>query len=82
MILLLPIHSHHLPSPPAMPSFPTGCSVRMLSSLRSGPDGSMDQAVEGLALEYRLALLIFIVGLIFFYLSASFFVWMEDIEVC
>ena len=54
----------------------------MLSSLRSGPDGSMDQAVEGLALEYRLALLIFIVGLIFFYLSASFFVWMEDIEVC
>uniref|UniRef100_A0A6T9HAG4 Uncharacterized protein n=1 Tax=Haptolina ericina TaxID=156174 RepID=A0A6T9HAG4_9EUKA len=46
-----------------------------------GPDGSMDQAVEGLALEYRLALLIFIVGLIFFYLSASFFVWMEDIEL-
>ena len=29
-----------------------------------GPDGSMDQAVEGLALEYRTALMIFLFGLV------------------
>ena len=40
----------------------------------------MDQAVEGLALEYRTALLIFFTGLLFFYLSATFFVFMEDFE--
>ncbi|KAL1524253.1 hypothetical protein AB1Y20_019158 [Prymnesium parvum] len=43
-----------------------------------GPDGSMDQAVEGLALEYRTALIIFFSGLVLFYLSATIFVLLED----
>jgi len=43
-----------------------------------GPDGSMDQAVEGLALEYRMAIIVFLTGLFCFYLSATVFVMLED----
>mmetsp|Transcript_8900 Transcript_8900/g.14912 ORF Transcript_8900/g.14912 Transcript_8900/m.14912 type:complete len:406 (-) Transcript_8900:419-1636(-) len=39
-----------------------------------GPDGSMEQAVEGLALEYRLIFVIFFLGLLFFYISACLYV--------
>jgi hypothetical protein len=39
-----------------------------------GPDGSMERAVEGLALEYRLTFLTFTLGVLAFYVSASIFV--------
>lgn len=41
----------------------TSCMLGPGLALR-GPDGSMDQAVEGLALEFRSALLIFLGGLV------------------
>ena len=39
-----------------------------------GPDGSVEQAVEGLALEFRLTFVIFFLGLFSFYLSAMLYV--------
>ena len=39
-----------------------------------GPDGSMEQAVEGLALEFRFTFVIFFLGLSFFYVSAMLYV--------
>lgn len=42
-----------------------------------GPDGAMDQAVEGLALEYRLSFLLFIGGLIAFYMVSTVFLMLD-----
>lgn len=55
----------------------TCCSMFGPGLALRGPDGAMDQAVEGLALEFRLLFLIFIFGLILFYLSASIFICLD-----
>lgn len=39
-----------------------------------GPDGSMERAVEGLALEYRITFVTFCLGVFSFYVSASLYV--------
>ena len=48
----------------------TWCSMLGPGLALRGPDGSMDQAVEGLALEYRVIFLLFAAGLLCFYTSA------------
>ena len=45
-----------------------------------GPDGAMDKAVEGLALEYRNIFLAFALGITFFLFSAVVFVFEETGE--
>ena len=35
-----------------------------------GPDGSMEQAVEGLAIEYRFTFVVYVVGLLMFFAGA------------
>ena len=41
-----------------------------------GPDGSMHPAVDGMMVEYRTAYYSFVLGLIFFHLSAALFSWL------
>ena len=41
-----------------------------------GPDGSMHPAVDGMMIEYRTAYYSFVLGLIFFHLSAALFSWL------
>ena len=48
----------------------TWCSMLGPGLALRGPDGSMDRAVEGLALEYRVIFLLFAAGLLCFFFSA------------
>jgi hypothetical protein len=48
----------------------TWCSMLGPGLALRGPDGSMDRAVEGLALEFRLIFLLFMLGLLAFFFSA------------
>jgi len=48
----------------------TWCSMLGPGLALRGPDGSMDRAVEGLALEYRVIFLLFAAGLLCFFVSA------------
>ena len=41
-----------------------------------GPDGSMEQAVEGLAIEYRFTFVVYFMGLMMFFLAAILFVFL------
>ena len=56
----------------------TWCSMLGPGLALRGPDGAMDKAVEGLALEYRNIFLAFAFGITFFLLSAVVFL-MEEI---
>ena len=41
-----------------------------------GPDGSMHPAVDGMMVEYRTAYYSFVLGLVFFHISAALFSWL------
>lgn len=51
----------------------TTCAMLGPGLALRGPDGSMDQAVEGLALEYRMTFVLYMAGLLTFYACAILF---------
>ena len=55
----------------------TVCSMLGPGLALRGQDGAMDQAVEGLALEYRTIFMLFLTGILSFYLCFSIFLMLD-----